>query len=488
MKKVLKWIGILAAVFVLLLVVAGVVFMLVVDKEMIAGQMESFLHRQVKIEEIQVGIFSVVSGIEVKGVRVSNYRTPEQLEALRGKPVADKDLFAGLKSLNLKLKFLPLLSGNAELSELVIYEPVVNVVRYRNGTYNFSDLLAPREPEKKKAETEPPPAKPEPAKEAKKPEPSGPITADMLPVSVTLGKLGVEKGTVTFADRKYNQAFQIYNLTFLAHSAEIDPAALETKNLVKIKFESGIKPTDKLKTGAVELFDVGLAAHGWVKPFDVKTRILDPEVSLEVESPYGTLTGLRILKSIQSVKALEQFTGKLAFLKDDVQWKNAGVEAWYKADTAKLSSGRIPTDDYLLDVNGAMNIKTQAMDLDLGMELSEKENEVVRSSIEKNVSRQLSGDVAKYVPPEKITDMVMKRLVNKNGKIFLAYKVTGTPKSPRPRLVSPELPTLDQLVKDVAGDAVNIAAEAAKKEAGKAIEKATGDLEKKLKKSLDFKF
>jgi hypothetical protein len=486
MKKILKWIGILAALLIVLLVVAGVVFMLVVDKEMIAGQMAPFLHRQVTLEEIQVGIFSVVSGIEVKGIRVSNYKTTEQLESLQGKPVPDKDLFAALKSLTLKLKFLPLLSGNAELSELVLYEPVVNVVRYRNGKFNFSDLLAPREPETKKEE--PSPAKPKPAQEEKAAEPSSPITADILPVSVTLGKLGIEKGTILYADRKFNQAFQIYNLTFLAHSAEIDPAALETKNQVKIKFESGIKPTDKLKTGAVELFDIGLAANGWVKPFDVKTRLLDPEVSLELESPYGTLTGLRILKEIQSVRALEQFTGKLAFLKDDVQWKKAGVEAWYKAGTAKLSSGRIPTDDYTLDLAGALNTKTQAMDLDLGMELSEKENEVVRSSIEKNVSKQISGDVAKYVPPEKITDMVMKRLVNKNGKIFLVYKVTGTPKAPKPRLVSPELPALDQLVKEVAGDAVNIAAEAAKKEADKAIDKAKGDLEKELKKSLDFKF
>jgi hypothetical protein len=125
----------------------------------------------------------------------------------------------------------------------------------------------------------------------------------------------------------------------------------------------------------------------------------------------------------------------------------------------------------------------------VGMELAEKENEVIRASIEKNIAKQISGDVAKYVPPEKITDLVMKRLVNENGKIYLQYKVAGTMKSPRPRLVSPELPPLSELVSQAGGDAVGIAKEAARKEADKAIEQGTQELNEQIKKGLgDLKF
>jgi len=488
-KTLFKWVGILLAVLVLLVVIAGIVLMFVVDKEMIAGQMESLLHRQVTIQEIDVGIFSVVSGVEVRGVRVSNAKTPGELEALRGKPVEDSDLFAGLAGLNLKVKLLPLLSGKVELRELVLVQPVVNIVRYRSGRFNFSDLLESGTAAKGAPAKEPPassaPGEKAPPPAAGQGKASEPFTADAIPVSLTLGKLGVENGTVTYSDRKLDQRFQVYDLTFLAHDAEIDPKDLASRNHVNIRFEAGIKPLEPLKAGAVETFDVALEATGRVKPFDVKTRALDPEVSLEAGSPRGTLSGLRVFEAIRSVPALEQFTGELAFLKDRVEWKDGTVDAWYKAGTAKISKARIPAGDYTLDLAGAVETQTQGIDLDVGMELAEEENQAVRAAIEKNVAAQLSGDVARYVPPEKVADLVMKRLVNEKGRIYLQFEVAGTLKSPRPTLVSPELPPLGDLVKELGGDALGIAGEAAKKEAEKAVEKGKKELGDQIQKGLE---
>ena len=149
MKGLFKWAGILLGVLVLLIIAASIVVMFLVDKEMIASQMEAVLNRHVTIDGIDIGLFSVVSGIEVAGVKISNYKTPEQLEALKGKPVAENDLFAGLKRLSLKLRFLPLLSGSVQVGEFVIYEPVIHFVKYKNGTFNFSDLLQPQAEERK---------------------------------------------------------------------------------------------------------------------------------------------------------------------------------------------------------------------------------------------------------------------------------------------------------------------------------------------------
>lgn len=469
MKGLFKWFGILLGVLVILIIAASVVVMLVVDKEMIASQMESVLHRHVTIDEIDIGLFSVVSGIEVAGVKVSNYKTADQLEALQGKPVAEGDLFAGLKRLSLKLRFLPLLSGSMQVGQFVLYEPVIHVVKYKNGTFNFSDLLQPE---------------PDENKEEKKP--SEPFSADDLPLSLTLGKVGLEQGTVTYLDRRVNQTVQIYDLTLLAHSAEIDPSNLEARNQVKIAFEMGIKPTERLKTAAVRSFDIGLAADGSVKPFDVKTRALDPEVTLEIGSPHGTLTGLKIFESIRSVKALEQYTGELAFLKDEVTWKEANAALWYKAGTAKISTGRITAEDYGLDFSGSTNIDTKAVDLDLGLELGEKTSKALRSSIEKNMQKELRGDVGKYVSAETLADMVMKRLTNEDGNVYLRYKVAGTTTSPKPTLVEPTLPPVQALLKEVVGDVADIAKEAAKKEGQKALDDATKQLKDQLDKSLRF--
>ena len=469
MKGLFKWAGILLGVLVLLIIAASVVVMFLVDKEMIAGQMEGALNRHVTIDGIDIGLFSVVSGVEVAGVKISNYKTPEQLEALEGKPVAENDLFAGLKRLSLKLRFLPLLSGSVQVGEFVIYEPVIHVVKYKNGTFNFSDLLQPEAEEKKQEK-----------------KPSEPLSADDLPLSITLGKVGLEQGTVTYLDKSVNQTIQIYDLTLLAHSADIDPSNLEARNRVKIQFELGVKPKDRLKSGAVKFFDIRLAGEGAVKPFDLKTRKLDPEITLEVGSPKGTLSGVKILESIQSVKAIEQYTGKLSFLQDEVTWEGANVDLWYKAGNAKVSTGRIEAEDYSLDFSGSTNIDTKAIDLDLGMELGEGPSRTLRDSIDKKMQKELKGDVAKYVSSEQLTDLVMKRLTNEDGNVYLKYKVTGTTTSPRPTLVEPTVPPLQTLMKEMGADVSNIAKEAARKEAEKAINDATKDLGNDLMKKLKF--
>jgi len=469
MKGLFKWAGILLGVLVLLIIAASVVVMFLVDKEMIAGQMESVLNRHVTIDGIDIGLFSVVSGVEVVGVKISNYKTPEQLEALKGKPVAENDLFAGLKRLSLKLRFLPLLSGSVQVGEFMLYEPVIHVVKYKNGTFNFSDLLQP-EGEEKKAEKKP----------------SEPLSADDLALSITLGKVGLEQGTVTYLDKNNNQTLQIYDLTMLAHSAHIDPSNLEARNQVQILFEAGVKPKGRLKSGAVKSFDIGLIAEGSVKPFDVKTRKLDPEVVLEVGSPNGTLSGVKILESVQSVRAIEQYTGKLSFLQDEVTWDKANVDVWYKAGNAKVSTGRITAEDFSLDFSGSTNIDTKAIDLDLGMELGEGPSQTLRDSIDKRMQRELKGDVAKYVSSEQLTDLVMKRLTNEDGKVYLKYKVKGTTTSPRPTLVAPTVPPMQALMKEMGADVGEIAKEAARKEAEKAINDATKDLGSDLMKKLKF--
>ena len=214
MKKVLKWLGIAIGAIVALVIIASVVIMLVVDEKMISEQMEKAINRHVVIENISVGIFSVVSGIEVNNVQISNFKTAKQLEALKDKPVSKGDIFVGLKAFKFKLKFLPLLKMKFVLREITLYEPVINVVKNKNGKFNFDDLTKPG------PKTEEPAVKEEPKKEG----PAKPFTADDLPISITIGKIGIEKGQLKYEDQSLGQTFQIYDLTTLIHSINIDPA------------------------------------------------------------------------------------------------------------------------------------------------------------------------------------------------------------------------------------------------------------------------
>lgn len=475
MARLLKWTGIVLGALLLLVIAAGVAFMLIVDEEMIAGRMEVALQRHVTIDALNVGIFSALSGIEVDGVRVSNHKKPEELAALRDKPVPDRDLFAGLEAFRLKFRLLPLLRGSVEIRELVLQAPTVNVVRRRDGTFNFSDLL----------ERTPTESKPSPGEDVRPDtaEAAGgrrPLSADDLPVRLQLGKLGIEDGTLTYRDARTGLGLEVYALDALVHSAEIDPAHLEEKNIVRIRMELGVRPTGRLPSDAVRTFDIGLGAEGSVKPFDVETRLLNPEVALRVGSPRGKLTGLRIFEAIQRVQALEPYTGRLDFLRDEVAWEDAELDLWYRDGTVKFSNGRIVTNDFDLDFSGATHTQRKTVDLDVGMVLAAGHTQAIRAEIEQNMRKQLKGDVARFLPPEKVAAVVMKRLTNDQGRIALGFHVGGTVGAPRAKLVRPELPPANQLVREMSHDLQDVAREAAKQEAQKAVEGLADKLMRQL--------
>jgi len=468
MKKILKWVAIVIGSIFALIIIASIVLMLVVTKDMIAQQMEKALNRHVTIEKIDVSIFSVVSGIEVKGVAISNFKTPKQLEALKDKPVDKGDLFVGLDSFTFKLKFLPLLQGKFELRELLLTGPKINITRYQSGAFNFSDLMKPSKEEKK-------------VEEVKKEEPSKPLTADTLPISITIGKVGIERGTITFVDQSLQQTFQLYNLNALVHDIEIDPKDLAKKNQVKLKLDIGIKTIGKTSGGSVESFDIGLASRGTVKPFDLKTRILNPEIALKAGSPYGTMTGLQIFDAIKSNETLANYAGKFDFLSKDVKWKNGYVDIWYKGGLLKITNGKISTDDYAGNFKADVNFNTKAVNADIDMTLNEKHNKSIYNGIEKNASKLIKGDVAKYVKPDKVAEKAFGYLTNKEGKVFLQFLVTGTMDNPKTRLVAPKLPSLSDIIKDMAGDIADVAKEKAKEKAQEVTQKVVDKGTKKAK-------
>jgi hypothetical protein len=108
-KKILKWFGIVIGAIIVLIIAASVVLMLIVDEKMIASQMENALNRHVTIKKLSVGAFAVASGIEVREVRISNYKTKKELAVLKDKPVPENDLFVGLKAFNFKIKLIKIL-------------------------------------------------------------------------------------------------------------------------------------------------------------------------------------------------------------------------------------------------------------------------------------------------------------------------------------------------------------------------------------------
>ncbi|MFH0977362.1 MAG: AsmA family protein [Spirochaetota bacterium] len=478
-KKILKWFGIVIGAIIVLIIAASVVLMLLVDEKMVASQMENALNRHVTIKKLSVGVFAVASGIEVRDVRISNFKTKKELELLKNKPVPDKDLFAGMKAFNFKIKLIKLFSGKVVLDELVIYEPVINIVKNKKGVFNFDDLTKPKPGAKKEEEKE------------KTKEASKPFTADDLPLEISVGKIGMEKGNVKYVDEGLAQTFQVYNLTALVHSIKIDPKDLANKDSVGLTVTMGVKTIGEVKTGSVKSFDIGFDIKGTVIPFDKKTRILNPEIDLKMGLPYGTMTGLQIFEKIKSVEQLDKYCGKLEFLKKDIKWKDAYVNVWYKNNLVKLKEGKIPTDDYALTYAGQTHLVTKAVDLDMDMLLADKHEKSIRSGVEKNVKKAIPAKAAKYIKAETVTDIAMKSILNKDSKVELKFEVTGKLNDPKTKLISPKLSSISDIVKGSSGDVKDVVKdqvkEKAKEETKEAADKAKDKASEKLKKKFKLK-
>lgn len=443
MKKILIIGASLIGLFLLLVIAASIIIMLKVDRLFIAAQMSKALNRQVYIEEINANIFSLVSGIEVKNVAISNFKTPQQLASLQGKPVAPADLFAGMESLRFKVRFLPLLKGEIDLSEFVLYSPVINISRDRQGALNIDDLI--------KAKDKKPPQEKKPTSQS-----SRPLSADDLPVAIKVGQVGMRNGTINYYDGKAGQTFQIYKLTTLAYDIAIDPRELEEKDIVKLKMGMGIKTVGPMKTGSVQSFDVTFDATGHLIPFDVKTRLLDPEAVLRVSVPDGEITGLQIFNSIAAIPILGDYLGQyISFLKGKQQWSNSretGADLRYKAGNAEFKNGKLALKeaDFLFD--GAMNTGSKALDMNLNMVMRKEINDKVKEALAKKIETAIkSPEVKKYTDSNQLAQAAMQPMLNKDGMIDLKFNVGGTTAKTNVKLVQPQLNSLGDIAKNSAG-------------------------------------
>lgn len=189
MKKIIKVLGILFALFVVLVIVAVFTLKKMFPpekiRELVVKTASQQLKREVKLGQIDVGLFS---GISVKDF------------ALSESPNFKNGTFIQSGEFLLKFQIIPLLRKKVVIDEIRLESPQIRIVQNSDGkTFNFSDLVHP---------STVPAAKPaEPSKSA---EPS--------PISLTISKAKISKGKVEFIDktpRKIKALLQPIDLTVL---------------------------------------------------------------------------------------------------------------------------------------------------------------------------------------------------------------------------------------------------------------------------------
>ena len=126
-----KWLKILfgvGAVLVLLVVALLVLATVLITpervKETILPLAEENLQRKIELGDIEVSLFS---GIEIHGLKL--YEKNGQ------------DLFVSTDMVRLKYQLLPLLAMKVVIDEVRLEKPNVRVVRFKDGQFNYSDLV-----------------------------------------------------------------------------------------------------------------------------------------------------------------------------------------------------------------------------------------------------------------------------------------------------------------------------------------------------------
>jgi uncharacterized protein involved in outer membrane biogenesis len=144
-----KWL--IAGGILLVLIVVALIGLLNINaliarnKGYLIEQAESALGRKISVDQVQATIFSGI------GARLTNF-------AMADDPAYASGDFVRAKDLQVIVKFWPLLSRSVQVKRVILHDPVIQIVRNRDGNFNFSTIgkkTKEKKDEREKAERAP---------------------------------------------------------------------------------------------------------------------------------------------------------------------------------------------------------------------------------------------------------------------------------------------------------------------------------------------
>ncbi|MEW5757169.1 MAG: AsmA family protein [Pseudomonadota bacterium] len=324
-RILLMALGLLVAL-VLATVVAVIVFVDPNDyREQIGERVHDATGRTLAIGNIDLSLFPWV-GLELRDVALGNAQG------------FDGD-FARLENVNVKVKLLPLLRQEVEVSTLVLQGMKLNLQINEQGVSNWSDLA--------KGEGEAVPAEEKPSAEPAKP----PITR------LLVGGILIENADVVFDDRQKQARYEVAH--FNLRTSEISFAA----------------PFD-LAMG----FDLASSAPELAAHVDLKSR-----VALDLDNQKYSASGLALAvdasgKGLQPLKALKLQLG--ADVAADLKQQTATADALHISALGAELRGKLAARDILGEIKYQAELAADGIDVrgllkQLGTELKTADSGVL---------------------------------------------------------------------------------------------------------------
>ncbi len=199
LKKIFAVVAVLlAGLVVALLVLANVLITPERVRQTILPLAEENLQRKIDLGDVKV---SLLSGVEIHGLTI--YEKDSD------------DIFIATDLVRLKYQLLPLLAMKVVIDEVRLEKPIIRVVRFVNGQFNFSDLLV---------ETDADGINLDPTSDRSSQDTAAKDTGS-TPITLLVSQILVQDGQLTFLDRVLNDQapyrYEISNLQLAAKGVSL---------------------------------------------------------------------------------------------------------------------------------------------------------------------------------------------------------------------------------------------------------------------------
>lgn len=206
MRKIIVAVGTLFVLFIILfgLAVLNLNFFINSNKDLLLSQIEQSLGRKINVGEINTGLSNGL-GIRLKNVSVMD-----------DKSFSDTD-FISAEDIQLNVEIVPLLSKQISITKLILNRPLINIIKNKDGNYNFKSIGADLKSNKNK----------------KNSDTSDPAMRRPLFAS----SIVIKEGQVNYIDKRDDTELQIQKIT-------LDIKDLGFQNEVPINLEAAVLESD----------------------------------------------------------------------------------------------------------------------------------------------------------------------------------------------------------------------------------------------------
>ena len=451
MKKALKWGGIIFVSFVVVVIAALLIIPMFVNLEKYKPELEKYVSettgRPFAIrDKLELSLFPW-AGVYFSDLHMGN--TPG---------FAEKD-FLTLKSFEVRVKLLPLISKNIQIKRFVVNEPRILMVKNKDGGVNWDFSKST-------------PAKESGTKKEKKPEaPTGKPPEIGLPIStLTIGDLSIKNGIVQWVDHSTDTRKEVSDINLTVKDAALDrPLQLAFSAQMDkqpLSVEGSVGPLNKgLEGGGVPL-DLSVNALNELSmrlTGDLENPIAAPALSMDIQvaefSPRKLVAALG--QSFPIATADPKTINRVAL--------KAHVKA--SAENVSISNGLLDLDDSKLNFTmQASEFSKPAITFDLDLDKinldrympseTEKKSSAEQTSQKAPAKKAKKAETASPEKAEKMDYSPLRRLIM-DGQLKVGQLTVSRAKindiylkvSARNGMINLDPMTLKMYQGDVAGNA-----------------------------------